>query len=277
MNLATKSKRYISNLLRVKRDLKSYAAHDVSSMRQVKNDVDYDEFHEKGIVVLKGFLSKEDCDKLVAKMEYWFSNAENVITDELKSDSRIFGIDRIEKDYKELLDTDHINQMLNDYLTTRSSFLMANRVKHVEGNLGSGGGWHRDSYLFPQIKLITYLSDVNEDNGPFEYIPGTHRLNNKKSDVFKGNYEFDANRSVPSRFSDKSIKAKYSQNDIFRVTGQKGTAVLVDTSGIHRGMPIKSGVRYAAQIFALCDNTVKNTLTRNIKALFTKKRDLMCK
>lgn len=245
MNLATKSKRYISNLLRVKRDLKSYAAHDVSSMRQVKNDVDYDEFHEKGIVVLKGFLSKEDCDKLVAKMEYWFSNAENVITDELKSDSRIFGIDRIEKDYKELLDTDHINQMLNDYLTTRSSFLMANRVKHVEGNLGSGGGWHRDSYLFPQIKLITYLSDVNEDNGPFEYIPGTHRLNNKKSDVFKGNYEFDANRSVPSRFSDKSIKAKYSQNDIFRVTGQKGTAVLVDTSGIHRGMPIKSGVRYA--------------------------------
>ena len=49
------------------------------------------------------------------------------------------------------------------------STLMYNWLRANSCNIGSGGAWHRDSNR-AQYKSIIYLSDVLDENGPFEYI-----------------------------------------------------------------------------------------------------------
>ena len=46
---------------------------------------------------------------------------------------------------------------------------MANKLIYKKGNLGSGGGWHRDTFFKKQLKFIIYLSDVGEKNGELFY------------------------------------------------------------------------------------------------------------
>ena len=40
---------------------------------------------------------------------------------------------------------------------------LAAKLSHKKGNLGSGQGWHRDSY-FRQFKAMAYLTDVKFKN-----------------------------------------------------------------------------------------------------------------
>ena len=52
---------------------------------------------------------------------------------------------------------------------------MANKVSYIKNNEGSGGGWHKDAY-YTQFKSILYLTDVNNENGPFELIRNSNKI-----------------------------------------------------------------------------------------------------
>src|SRR5947208_506487 len=52
--------------------------------------------------------------------------------------------------------------------------ILAKVIDAIPENNGSGDGWHRDGHSF-QFKSILYLSDVNDTNGPFEFLPGSHK------------------------------------------------------------------------------------------------------
>jgi hypothetical protein len=84
--------------------------------------------------------------------------------------------------------------------------------------------WHIDGEDRRILKVIVYLNDVNEDNGPFEYVPrdkvprgAPHALDNGRI------LDDEMERFVPR----PAWKA---------CTGKRGTAVLVDTHAVyHRG------------------------------------------
>jgi len=52
---------------------------------------------------------------------------------------------------------------------------------------------------------------------------------------------------INSRFSNNEIKKILKKNNStsIKITGKAGTLILVDTSLIHRGNPLKHGTRYA--------------------------------
>ena len=52
--------------------------------------------------------------------------------------------------------------------------VMANRTVFKNNNIGSGAGWHKDSYS-NQYKSILYLNDVNSENGPFQIIKDSNK------------------------------------------------------------------------------------------------------
>jgi ectoine hydroxylase-related dioxygenase (phytanoyl-CoA dioxygenase family) len=89
--------------------------------------------------------------------------------------------------------------------------------------------WHRDTEGGDkQVRAMCYLTDVTLENGPFCYVPGSI-----------------ANKRDYGRHSDKQFEKLYPRDMWKTYTGPKGTVILFDTMGYHRGLPNKSGKREA--------------------------------
>jgi hypothetical protein len=88
--------------------------------------------------------------------------------------------------------------------------------------------FHRDPDDWRFVKLFVYLTDVDEDSGPHVYVKGSHRTS----------------RGVRAHSYERNkIEARYGAISIISVTGSSGTTFIVDTSGIHMGMPPKKRPR----------------------------------
>jgi hypothetical protein len=75
--------------------------------------------------------------------------------------------------------------------------------------------FHRDgSFAYMLLRSFVYLNDIDEESGPFTYYAGTH----SKSDHARAAFADIAAGATP-----------------MPVTGPKGTVVLADTRGFHRG------------------------------------------
>ena len=122
---------------------------------------------------------------------------------------------------------------------------MANKVYANEGktSLGSGGGWHRDSYFKKQMKTIFYLTKVGPDNGPFSYL---------EPSFINFNRYFPFKRRL-SKNIDK--KLRFCSKKKLIISEEPGFGFSIVTNYIHRGLPIKTGVRYAITVYSnLYDN-----------------------
>ncbi|MFN9518613.1 MAG: phytanoyl-CoA dioxygenase family protein [Bacteroidota bacterium] len=89
--------------------------------------------------------------------------------------------------------------------------------------------WHRDPEDLRMLKVFIYLNDVTERNGAFEYIKCSTR-NNQFGNVFPYDNEHPENYPEESELR-KQIPDSYFVNG----SGKKGTIILCDTHGFHRG------------------------------------------
>jgi len=135
---------------------------------------------------------------------------------------------------------------------------------------GSGGSWHRDS-IFRQFKSIVYLTDVDENNGPFEMIINSHIPKQIKKDEKSANYE-----SMQSRFDAQEIDRLVKQHPerLKTLTGKAGTVILVDTSVIHRGIPLKQGTRYALTNYFFEKTQINSHLVEHFSPLVSPEKVL---
>lgn len=89
--------------------------------------------------------------------------------------------------------------------------------------------WHADPDDRRMSKVFVYLSDVDSEAGPFSYIRGSH-------DHGKWRHLFPYAPKTKTRHPDPEfIKAHIPAEDIVVATGQTGTLIFCDTSGVHRG------------------------------------------
>tara|TARA_R110000868_G_scaffold314893_7_gene575835 strand:- start:655 stop:1455 length:801 start_codon:yes stop_codon:yes gene_type:complete len=205
-----------------------------------------DEISNTGISIIPNYYSDELCNQIIDDLEEIIKdNKVNVWKDKWGADNRVYASQK----YSELINNYHNDQYLfklaEAYLKAPviNSHTLGAKLITEEENLGSGGGWHRDSVYRIQFKSILYLNDVEYNNGPFEYIIGTHKKKSVYSSILKNNFKSHQNRISENQIEDFIVKNKVYQKRIF--TAKKGTLILVDTSGIHRGMPIIEGTRYA--------------------------------
>lgn len=197
-----------------------------------------------GYFIINKYLDETQIVKLRNELDNLIQSSKNLKgywRDAEDSDNRIYGIDRINNSFIEIFNTKFLNSIISEYLKTSTdsiySFVLGNRLLTKEENKGSGGGWHRDTFLKKQLKFILYLSDVTIENGPFTYINGSHKIQNKIIDLIK------SPRINPRRYS------SYQSNKEIVLTGQAGTLIIADTSGIHRGKPICNGSRHALTLY----------------------------
>ena len=173
-----------------------------------KNKIDYSYYKNKGLMRLD--INTEDLfkNKIVAKIatdKKWVEIIKNI----LGCEPKLLGIDA---------------------WITLPAFKRFEAYDDV-GKLLSSQMWHRDCDNLRDIKVMIYLSDVqNDDEGPFEIIRDT---NNFK---FFNPFRYEMGKTG-LRISDVYIQKKYSKK-ITSVYAKLGETFIVDTRAIHRGKTI---------------------------------------
>lgn len=234
--LTTLLKELIESLIRNFRRMKVGALLSNSNIiKGLSND---------GIVIEPGFLSKQQCNLYIEKIEQFLeSKTCKVWVDDEYADHRIYFINAIDNDFNAFYEDTRIRDVLKCYTGTDKpvGMLLAAKIEYKPRNVGSGGGWHRDSPITHQFKAICYLNDVDDDNGPFQYIKGSQRKINVIANYLKKVF-----RPSQYRYSEEDVGLYLQENNnkVTSVTGSAGTLVYADTKGIHRGKPLKQGVRY---------------------------------
>lgn len=88
--------------------------------------------------------------------------------------------------------------------------------------------FHRDFDSIGGFKVFFYLTDVGPEQGPHEYVRGSHRCQ-----------ALDTGAGIP----DDVLWQNYDPARTLVITGQAGTSFIADTFGIHRGQLPSSGTR----------------------------------
>jgi len=92
--------------------------------------------------------------------------------------------------------------------------------------------WHFDKDRIKFLKVFVYLTDVTIENGPHEFILGSH-LSQPPRD---------------GRLSEEEINARYKDSDRLLICGPAGTVFIEDTHGLHRGKPVEKADRMLLQL-----------------------------
>ena len=88
--------------------------------------------------------------------------------------------------------------------------------------------WHLDFDDQHLLKAFLYLNAVDAEAGPFEYVPGSQA---------RGRYDSIWHWSPmrTGRIPDEQVRANVPTDGVKTFTGQQGTLILCNTSGLHRG------------------------------------------
>ena len=95
--------------------------------------------------------------------------------------------------------------------------------------------WHVDFDDKHLLKAFVYLTDVGPDHGPFEYVPGEPTRGRHHA---APRLDADGDGRVRTRTSKER-----PVEEIATFTGPKGTLILCNTSGLHRGGFATAGPR----------------------------------
>lgn len=157
-------------------------------------------------------------------------------------------------DQQDILNIDEVQRLVIDpFLQAVTGQYLSGQPIHVQSNCwwstafetnktalsANAQLFHQDKEFVKFLKLFLYLNDVDETNGAHVYVSGSHRDNR---------FETEEGYKISSRLSDEEIANKYDPEDILTMKGKKGTIILEDTSGFHKGTPVLKGHRLLLQL-----------------------------
>lgn len=105
----------------------------------------------------------------------------------------------------------------------------------------AGQLYHFDFDTAPRwLMVFVYLTDVGTDNGPHVYVRGSHQPGIEQTkDLLQRGY---------TRIPDADVVAKFGADAVRELPGRRGTVMLVDTIGFHKGKSLIAGHRLMAQM-----------------------------
>ena len=202
---------------------------------------------ENGFYVIENYISEELCDIIKNDIDNIIaSNKNKTLYDSNSNEVRIYRADKHSELIKQYNQDQFIHNIGEHFLNLdiKALFTLANIVTADKKSIyGSGGGWHRDSTWENQFKSMLYVNDVNKENGPFQYISGTNKKISIFNSIIRNNIQSNQNR-----INQKSLEDILSFNPQYKLNtfeGKKGTLILFNSFGIHRGSKLNLSSRYA--------------------------------
>ena len=99
--------------------------------------------------------------------------------------------------------------------------------------------YHFDMDRFKWIKIFIYLTDVTTDNGPHSFVSGSHQTGGIPEAILNKGY---------ARITDEEIKENYPESAIIEFVAPRGTIIMEDTRGLHKGKHVANGDRLILQL-----------------------------
>lgn len=220
-----------------------------------------------GVVAVPGYWSAGKCEAARAEIDRLAKDYPDVVQrNSGGADKRMFGVESVSAQIAEFHD-DPFLMAIGERLGGTSLYNFATlgaRIDATVENNGSGDGWHRDAHDF-QFKAILYLSDVEPDGGPFEYISGSQKKWRAALDTTVGDFAAAPNTRYDPALVTRLLSRYRRTPEQF--LGRAGTLLLVNTSGIHRGRPLRTGSRFALTNYYYHPYQIDRDRVRNFPAL----------
>jgi hypothetical protein len=99
--------------------------------------------------------------------------------------------------------------------------------------------FHFDLDRIKWLKVFVYLTDVGPDNGPHSFVPGSHRTGGIPPDILRRGYV---------RLSDEEVYGRYGKEHCRQFCGPRGTIIIEDTRGLHKGAHVHGAPRLVLQL-----------------------------
>tara|TARA_B100001939_G_scaffold323742_1_gene315200 strand:- start:258 stop:1163 length:906 start_codon:yes stop_codon:yes gene_type:complete len=134
-----------------------------------------------------------------------------------------------------------IIDVVNSYMEMYTSLMYFTLQKTIpigEGELTNSQNWHRDPQEVKQVKVFTYLNDIDQNSGPFTYVP--HSAPTHKHEYAKLFPQQPPQGSYPGN---GQVEEKVKTEDIIPMLGKAGTMIFCDTNGLHYGGVAKTNPR----------------------------------
>jgi hypothetical protein len=208
---------------------------------------------EKGYYSIENVFNEQFCSDIITfirtKSAGTFDSTSEITTQYAGTEIRLWDS---QNENKTIMNTKiYLDKIYTDIFRKKyeAYTVLAMYNKPIEESFLRLGRWHIDSYR-EQYKIFIYLTDVDYENGPFEFIPDTASFLFKSKMFFTGRYfalkDFFTN-SKGRRYSklkddwiEKSVKNKYNA---ITFTCKAGTILFANTSCIHRAIPCMEGER----------------------------------
>ncbi len=140
----------------------------------------------------------------------------------------IFNVDHLLSESAQLLRAGFEKDGLKRILSSGNSNLTAENLNcYINESISQTRGFHADSYG-TQLKGFIYLTDVRDlDDGPYTYVRSSH-----KDSAYRR-----ANKSISESLPKGTEAPLVNFPDVIPVVAPKGSLVISDQSGFHRGFP----------------------------------------
>jgi hypothetical protein len=214
------------------------------------------ELQSKGYILLKQKLSKHFCDELLRfalshpatlrQMDNTGADQSQGIYDPDHPLAVIYDFDK-----EAILSNEHVQALLIDpvILSIVQSYLHCEPVADMlsmwwsTALKGQADGeaaqlYHFDMDRIKWLKVFVYLTDVGTDNGPHYFVSGSQRTGGIHQELLKKGYV---------RLQDEEVARHYSPQDVIEVAAERGSILIEDTRGLHKGQHVRNGHRLILQ------------------------------
>ncbi|MEZ7900483.1 MAG: phytanoyl-CoA dioxygenase family protein [Flavobacteriales bacterium] len=217
-----------------------------------------EELNVKGFHVFDNLLSSGKCDKIIDELEkisFHTKKSTKKIKGLTKDNvSKIKGntawvtnqqdIIKIEEVQKLAFDQNLLNLVghflgSDPVLCQTNCWWSVNKSTHRSNLSGNAQLFHQDTEYLKFVKVFIYLTDVEEKNGPHQYVQGTSKIAQEK---------LGEGYTPSSRVEDEKVEQLFGKENILTFTGKKGSIIIEDTFGLHKGTPVIEGARLLLQL-----------------------------
>lgn len=208
---------------------------------------------ERGVVVIEGYVSPERCEEIRGAVEEALDGGdlararpEDDYNDHVargeplvkrRSGERddgmldLFNVERLIPELREFKDDEFVEAIVDE--ATGERYGADNVNVYVNRSVTNTRDFHADTYA-GKFKSFLYLTDVpDRAYGPFAYVERSH-----ESSVIERTVNTVANRL---RDEPTTNALFYDESGVRVCTAPKGTLIVADQAGYHRGLPQEPG------------------------------------